>query len=54
MNKISRDLLPDFKREPPTVWGTHIIKSPDFNEFKEITDFNQISKESLLPFVVLV
>ena len=26
------------------------IKSPDFNEIKEITDFNQFSKESLLPF----
>ena len=36
------------------------IKSPDFNEitdFKEITeitDFNQFSKESLIPFSVLV
>ena len=29
------------------------IKLPDFNEIKEITDFNQISKESLLPFGVL-
>ena len=54
MNKISRDFLPDFKREPSTVWCTCIIKSPDFNEIKEITDFNPISKESLLPFVVLV
>ena len=26
------------------------IKSPDFNEIKEITDFKQFSKESLLPF----
>ena len=26
------------------------IKSPDFNEIKEISDFNQFSKESLLPF----
>ena len=30
------------------------IKSPDFNEIKEISDFSQFSKESLLPFVVLV
>ena len=29
------------------------IKSPDFNEIKEITDFNQILKESLLPFSAL-
>ena len=29
------------------------IKSPDFNEIKEITDFSQFSKESLLPFGVL-
>ena len=27
-----------------------LIKSPDFNEIKEITDFKQFSKESLLPF----
>ena len=60
MNKISRDFLPDFKREPSTVWCTCIVKSPDFSEItdiqeiKEITDFNQFSKESLLPFGVLV
>ena len=28
------------------------MKSQDFNEIKEITDFNQFSKESLLPFGV--
>ena len=28
------------------------MKSTDFNEIKEITDFNQFSKESLLPFGV--
>ena len=30
------------------------MKSQDFNEIKEITDFKQFSKESLIPFVVLV
>ena len=33
------------------------MKSPDFNEIKEIkeiSDFKQFSKESLLPFAVLV
>ena len=55
MNKISRDFLSDFKREPSTIWCTCIIKSPDFNEIKEIkelSDFSQFSKESLLPFGV--
>ena len=62
MNKISRDFLPDFKREPSTIWCTckYVKKSPDFSEItdiqeiKEITDFNHFSKESLLPFGVLV
>ena len=32
-----------FKREPHTVWCTSIIKSPDFNDIKEITDFSEIT-----------
>ena len=54
-DRFSRYFLPDFKREPSTIWCTSIIKSPDFNEIKEITDFsdsNEFSKESLIPFAV--
>ena len=45
-------LATNFKRESHTVCCTSIIKSPDFKEIKEITDFNQFSRESLIPFSV--